>query len=148
MTSREHRTLPWIERPVFWTIILALLFFLLGVGLGARLAMLGIQQQLTPLPLNNTNQIVAYTEASGEVVGTVTAINTEQLTVMSTDQMGYTFNLGSGTEIFAFIGESTPLLPGENRDKMTVGLADLQPNDMVVVRYTEVQQAVSIQKIR
>lgn len=148
MTSREHRTLSWIERPVFWTIILALLFFLLGVGLGARLAMLGIQQQLTQLPLNKTNQIVAYTQASGEVVGTVTAINTEQLTVMSTDQMGYTFNLSSGTEIFAFIGESTPLLPGENRDKMTVGLADLQPNDMVVVRYTEVQQAVSIQKIR
>lgn len=124
------------------------LFFLLGVGLGARLAILGVRQQLAQLTLTNTNQAELLAEASGEVAGTISAISAEQLMLTGTDQLAYTFTLTSNTELFAFTGESTPLLPGEVRAKNSLSLADLQPNDMVVVRYAEGQQAVSIQKIR
>lgn len=133
---------------MFWTIILTTLFFLLGVGFGARLGMLGAQQQLKQLALNNTNQTGVLAEASGEIAGTLTAISSDQVSLTGTDQLPYTFTLNSATELFAFAGASTPLLPGENREKTTLSLADLQPNDMVVVRYSEGQQAVSIQKIR
>lgn len=148
MTSSANRNRPWIERAVFWTIVLIILFFLLGVGLGARLAMLGISQHLAELQLDNTNQTSVLAEASGEVAGTVSSISAEHISLVGTDQHTYTFQLTSSTELFAFIGESTPLLPGEVREKSTLALADLQPNDTVVVRYAEGQQAVSIQKIR
>lgn len=148
MTSSANRNRPWIERLLFWTIVLVVLFFLLGVGVGARLAMLGVTQQLAELDLENTNQTSVLADATGEVAGTISSISAEQISLIGTDQQTYTFQLASNTELFAFIGESTPLLPGEVREKSTLALADLQPNDTVVVRYAEGQQAVSIQKIR
>lgn len=147
MTTRADRNSPWIERPLFWTIILSILFFLLGVGLGARLAMLGVRQQLDQLALSNTNQSTPLPEVSGEIVGTISSVSTDQLTITAQGST-YTFTLSPNTELFSYSGESTPLLPGEVRPKITLGLADLQPNDMVVVQYGEGQQAVSIQKIR
>lgn len=148
MTTRKNKNAPWIERPLFWTVVLTVLFFLLGVGFGARLSLLGAQQQLRQLALTNVNQTNELAEASGEKAGVITAISAEQVSLTGLDQLSYAFTLEANTELFAYIGESTPLLPGENRGKSTLSLADLQPNDMVVVRYAEGQQAVSIQKIR
>ena len=110
--------------------------------------MLGVRQQLAQLALTNTNQAELLAEAAGEVAGTISALSAAQLTLTGTDQLTYTFTLSSSTELFAFTGESPPLLPGEVRAKKSLSLADLQPNDKVVVRYAEGQQAVSIQKIR
>lgn len=148
----SNRSTAWIERPTFWSAIIVLLAFLFGLGLGCRLALGGLGIRAWMLGTNQSPQTTNTTlVAEGEFVGTFTPSSGDGVMVTSTSGELVTFILRPETEIFSYAGDSKPLLPGENREKIPLGLADLQVNDMLVVRYVtidQVKQALSIQKIR
>lgn len=152
MTSHTTTQLAWIEHPQFWFAVLVIMTFLGGVGFGARLAVLSIRWQLqhdTPSSVA-TSSTIAQT-ADGETVGTIDSVTTQNLTLTLSDGTQSALVVTEKTQVFEYIGALTPVLPGENRSQAQLTLADLHPNDMVVVRYTSVegaQNALSIQKIR
>lgn len=125
--------------------------FLLGVGCGARIAVHGIRlvMQHNTTQTNTVANVLAST-AEGETVGKIDLLTSDTLTLLLTDQSQVNFAITDQTTAFEYAGQPTPLLPGENRPQTSLTLADLQPNDMVVVRYSSadgIHQAVSIQKI-
>lgn len=100
----------------------------------------------------NANTVASQitTTAEGEAVGKITLLTTDTLTLSLSDQSQTSFGLTGETTVFEYAGEQAPLLPGENRPQSSLTLADLQPNDMVVIRYASVEEtpyALSIQKI-
>lgn len=149
MASNATDSEPWIHRQAFWSGVLVGMAFLAGVGLGARIAVMGIRWSLQTAntQTNTTVAAMVASTATGEAVGKIDLLSDNSLTLLLADQSQVTFGLTTDTTAFEYTGEQTPLLPGENRPQHSLTLADLQPNDMVVVRYAN-KDALTIQKIR
>lgn len=141
----------WLDRQTFWSGVFIAIAFLAGVGCGARIAVHGIRwaiQHQTKAAVTAVDEVASTAE--GEAVGKIDLLSSDSLTLLLADQSQVMLAITDQTTVFEYAGEPTPLLPGEERPQTNLTLADLQPNDMVVVRYgsaDKVQYALSIQKI-
>lgn len=145
-TPTTHRR-SFIEGHGFWTCVVILMAFLGGLGLGMRIAVHGIRWILEETANAKQTSLALDVRAEGEIVGQIEVLQDNELRLMLEDGSAATLLMSETTEVFTYSGEQTPLLPGEEREKTNLTLADLQPNDKVVVKYTS-EYALTIQKIQ